>query len=267
MNKLGTHRKANYPSLQGRRVFVTGGGTGIGEAIVRAFVEQGAAVAFVDIAREASETLCAELAENAANAGHGGQIAPVFRYCDITDIPALQRTMAVLAGQLGDFEVLVNNAANDQRHDIEQVSLDYWNERIAVNQRPMFFTAQAVLPGMKKMGGGSIINFSSMSWHAKGAGYPVYATTKAAVIGLTRSLARDLGPFGVRVNTVTPGWVMTQRQIDLWVDDAAELEIKKAQCLPGKLMPDDIAAMVLFLGADDSKMCTAQDFIVDAGWT
>ncbi|CAN7375817.1 SDR family NAD(P)-dependent oxidoreductase [Massilia sp. LjRoot122] len=255
MNKL-----ARYPSLQGRRVFVTGGGTGIGEAIVRAFVEQGAVVAFVDIAREASETLCASL----ANAGHA---APVFRYCDITDIPALQRTMAELAEQLGDFEVLVNNAANDQRHDIEKVSLDYWDERIAINQRPMFFTAQAVLPGMKKKGGGSIINFSSMSWHAKGAGYPVYATTKAAVIGLTRSLARDLGPFGVRVNTVTPGWVMTQRQIDLWVDEAAEAEIKKAQCLPGKLMPDDIAAMVLFLGAEDSKMCTAQDFVVDAGWT
>lgn len=254
------HHKANYPSLQGRRVFVTGGGTGIGEAIVRAFVEQGALVAFVDIAKDASETLCANLAG-------AGYRAPLFRYCDITDIPALQRTMAELAEQLGDFEVLVNNAANDQRHDIEQVSLDYWNERIAINQRPMFFTAQAVLPGMKKLGGGSIINFSSMSWHAKGAGYPVYATTKAAVIGLTRSLARDLGPFGVRVNTVTPGWVMTQRQIELWVDEAAEQEIKKAQCLPGKLMPDDIAAMVLFLAADDSKMCTAQDFVVDAGWT
>jgi NAD(P)-dependent dehydrogenase (short-subunit alcohol dehydrogenase family) len=260
MNQTAAHQKAAFPSLRGKRVFVTGGGTGIGEAIVKAFVEQGAVVAFVDIAREASETLCASL----ASAGHA---APVFRYCDITDIPALQRTMAELAEQLGDFDVLVNNAANDQRHDIEDVSLDYWNERIAINQRPMFFTCQAVLPGMKKKGGGSIINFSSMSWHAKGAGYPVYATTKAAVIGLTRSLARDLGPFGVRVNTVTPGWVMTQRQIDLWVDDAAELEIKKAQCLPGKLMPDDVAAMVLFLGADDSKMCTAQDFVVDAGWT
>lgn len=255
MNQL-----AQYGSLQGKRVFVTGGGTGIGEAIVSAFVEQGAVVAFVDIAREASEQLVARLKDK-------GGAAPVFRHCDITDIPALQHTMAELAGQLGDFDVLVNNAANDQRHDIADVSLDYWNERIAINQRPMFFTCQAVLPGMKKKGGGSIINFSSMSWHAKGAGYPVYATTKAAVIGLTRSLARDLGPFGIRVNTVTPGWVMTQRQIELWVNDAAEEEIKKAQCLPGKLMPDDIAAMVLFLAADDSKMCTAQDFVVDAGWT
>jgi NAD(P)-dependent dehydrogenase (short-subunit alcohol dehydrogenase family) len=250
---------ATYGSLQGKRVFVTGGGSGIGEAIVAAFVEQGAVVAFVDIVREASEALCARL----ASAGHK---APLFRYCDITDIPALQGVMAELARELGDFDILVNNAANDQRHDIEEVSLDYWNERIAINQRPMFFTCQAVLPGMKKKGGGSIINFSSMSFHAKNAGYPVYATTKAAVVGLTRGLARDLGKHGIRVNTVTPGWVMTQRQIDLWVNDAAEEEIKKSQCLPGKLMPEDVASMVLFLAADDSKMCTGQDFVVDAGW-
>lgn len=250
---------ARYASLQGKRVFVTGGGTGIGEAIVTALAEQGAIVAFVDIADAPSEALCARL----ATAAH----APVYRHCDITDIPGLQHTMAALAAELGDFDVLVNNAANDQRHDIDTVSLDYWNERIAINQRPMFFTAQAVLPGMKKKGGGSIINFSSMSWHAKGAGYPVYATTKAAVIGLTRSLARDLGPHNIRVNTVTPGWVMTQRQIDLWVDDAAKVDIAKAQCLPGALMPQHVAAMVLFLAADDSAMCTAQDFIVDAGWT
>jgi NAD(P)-dependent dehydrogenase (short-subunit alcohol dehydrogenase family) len=250
---------ARYGSLQGKRVFVTGGGSGIGEAIVAAFVEQGAVVAFVDIMREASEALCARLAGAGLN-------APVFRYCDITDIPALQATMAELARELGDFDILVNNAANDQRHNIEDVSLDYWNERIAINQRPMFFACQAVLPGMKKKGGGSIINFSSMSFHAMNGGYPVYATTKAAVIGLTRGLARDLGKHGIRVNTVTPGWVMTQRQIDLWVNDAAEEEIKKSQCLPGKLMPEDVASMVLFLAADDSKMCTGQDFIVDAGW-
>jgi NAD(P)-dependent dehydrogenase (short-subunit alcohol dehydrogenase family) len=250
---------ARYASLHGKRVFVTGGGSGIGEAIVAAFVEQGAVVAFVDIMREASEALCARLAD----AGHN---APLFRYCDITDIPALQGVMAELAREIGDFDILVNNAANDQRHDIEDVSLDYWNERIAINQRPMFFTCQAVLPGMKKKGGGSIINFSSMSFHAKNAGYPVYATTKASVVGLTRSLARDLGKHGIRVNTVTPGWVMTQRQIDLWVNEAAEEEIKKSQCLPGKLMPEDVASMVLFLAADDSKMCTGQDFVVDAGW-
>jgi NAD(P)-dependent dehydrogenase (short-subunit alcohol dehydrogenase family) len=250
---------ATYPSLKGKRVFVTGGGTGIGEAIVQAFVEQGAVVGFVDIAKQASEDLCARLAQ----AGHQ---APVFRHCDITDIPALQRTMAELAEQLGDFDVLVNNAANDQRHNIEDVTVEYWNERIAINQRPMFFTCQAVFEGMKKKGGGSIINFGSMSWHAKNGGYPVYATTKAAVLGLTRSLARDMGVYGIRVNTLTPGWVMTQRQIDLWLDEEGEAAIKKSQCLPGKLMPDDISSMVLFLSADDSKMCTGQDFIVDAGW-
>lgn len=250
---------ANYPSLQGKRVFVTGGGSGIGESIVTAFAAQGAQVAFVDIVREPSIALC----ERIAAAGHP---APLFRHCDITDIPALQAVMAELSAVLGDFDVLVNNAANDQRHQAEEVTLDYWNERIAINQRPMFFTCQSVLAGMKRKGGGSIINISSMSWHVKNAGYPVYATTKAAVIGLTRGLARDFGRHGIRVNTVTPGWVMTQRQVDLWLDESGEAEIKRAQCLPGKLMPDDISAMVLFLAADDSAMCTSQEFIVDAGW-
>jgi NAD(P)-dependent dehydrogenase (short-subunit alcohol dehydrogenase family) len=254
---------AKYGSLEGKRVFVTGGGSGIGEAIVAAFVEQGAAVAFVDIVREASEGLVSRLTESL----QPGQTAPVFRYCDITDIPALQQTMAELASQLGDFDVIVNNAANDQRHQIGDVSVAYFDERIAINQRPMFFTVQAALEGMKRRGGGSVINFSSMSFHAKNPGYPIYAATKAAVTGLTRCLARDLGPFNIRVNTVTPGWVMTQRQIELWLDEEGEAAIKRAQCLPGKLMSEDIAAMVLFLAADDSKMCTAQDFVVDAGWT
>lgn len=254
---------AKYESLEGKRVFVTGGGSGIGEAIVAAFVEQGAAVAFVDIVRDPSEALVARLAASL----RPGQPAPVFRYCDITDIPALQQTMAELASILGDFDVIVNNAANDQRHQVGDVSVAYYDERIAINQRPMFFTVQAALEGMKRRGGGSVINFSSMSFHAKNPGYPIYAATKAAVTGLTRCLARDLGPFNIRVNTVTPGWVMTQRQIELWLDENGEAEIRRAQCLPGKLMSEDIAAMVLFLAADDSRMCTAQDFVVDAGWT
>ncbi|MDO9193314.1 MAG: SDR family oxidoreductase [Undibacterium sp.] len=254
MNQL-----AKFGSLDGKCVFVTGGGSGIGEEIVTAFAAQGARVAFVDIAQDASLALCTRVAA----AGHP---APVYRYCDITDIPTLQKVMAELAAEIGDFDVLVNNAANDQRHQTEDVTLEYWNERIAINQRPMFFTCQAVLPGMKRKGGGSIINISSISWHIKGAGYPVYATSKAAVVGLTRGLARELGAYGVRVNTVTPGWVMTQRQIDLWVDDAAEIEINKNQCLPNKLLPQHIASMVLFLAADDGAMCTAQEFIVDAGW-
>ena len=243
---------ATYGSLQGKRVFITGGGSGIGESLVAEFAAQGALVAFVDIAVEASEALCRRLAE-------AGWTAPLFRHCDITDIPSLQAVMAELAGKLGDFDILVNNAANDQRHQAQDVTLEYWNE-------PMFFTCQAVFEGMKRQGGGSIINVSSISWHMKSGGYPVYATTKAAVVGLTRGLARDFGAHNIRVNTVTPGWVMTQRQIDLWVDDAAEVEIKKSQCLPNKLMPQDIAAMVLFLAADDGAMCSSQEFIVDAGW-
>ena len=250
---------ATYGSLQGKRVFITGGGSGIGESLVAEFAAQGALVAFVDIAVEASEALCRRLAE-------AGWTAPLFRHCDITDIPSLQAVMAELAGKLGDFDILVNNAANDQRHQAQDVTLEYWNERIAINQRPMFFTCQAVFEGMKRQGGGSIINVSSISWHMKSGGYPVYATTKAAVVGLTRGLARDFGAHNIRVNTVTPGWVMTQRQIDLWVDDAAEVEIKKSQCLPNKLMPQDIAAMVLFLASDDGAMCSSQEFIVDAGW-
>ena len=250
---------AKYGSLQGKRVFITGGGSGIGESLVAEFAAQGALVAFVDIAVEASEALCRRLAE-------AGLTAPLFRHCDITDIASLQAVMAELAHKLGDFDILVNNAANDQRHQAQDVTLEYWNERIAINQRPMFFTCQAVFEGMKRRGGGSIINVSSISWHMKSGGYPVYATTKAAVVGLTRGLARDFGAHNIRVNTVTPGWVMTQRQIDLWVDDAAEVEIKKSQCLPNKLMPQDIAAMVLFLASDDGAMCSSQEFIVDAGW-
>lgn len=251
---------ANYASLRGRRVFVTGGGSGIGESIVTAFAEQGAQVAFVDIQREASLALC----ERIAAAGHP---APLFRHCDITDIVGLQATMSELSARLGDFDVLVNNAANDHRHALEDVSQSEWDRCIAVNQRPMFFTSQFVVPGMKRRGGGSIINLSSVSWRVKGGGYPVYVTTKAAVVGLTRALARDVGAWGIRVNTVTPGWVMTQRQVDLWVSEEDKVEMARNHCLPGELLPHHISSMVLFLAADDSAMCTAQDFVVDAGWT
>ena len=252
-------KTAKYPSLEGRRVFITGGGTGIGESLVACFAAQGAQVAFVDIVRDASAALC----ERITASGHP---TPLFRYCDITDIEALQQTMAELAAQLGDFDILINNAANDQRHQTEEVSVAFYDQRIAINQRPMFFTCQSVLAGMKRKGGGSIVNVGSMSWHAKNGGYPVYAATKAATVGLTRGLARDFGAHGIRVNTVTPGWVMTQRQLDLWVDEAGQADIKRNQCLPGPLMPDDISAMILFLASDDSAMCTGQDFIVDAGW-
>ncbi|MES2536688.1 MAG: SDR family oxidoreductase [Pseudomonadota bacterium] len=250
---------ATYPSLEGKHVFVTGGGSGIGESIVSAFAEQGAKVGFVDIATESSLALCERMRA-------AGAEVPVFRYCDVRDIPSLQSVMRSLAGEIGEFDVLVNNAANDDRHKPEEVTLDYWDDRIAINQRPMFFACQAVLDGMKRRGGGSIINMGSISWHIAGGGYPVYTTTKAAVNGLTRGLARDLGPYKIRVNTVTPGWVMTERQITHWLDAEGERVIDQNQCLPGRLLPWHVARMVLFLAADDSKMCTAQEFIVDGGW-
>lgn len=251
---------ASYVSLKDKRVFVTGGGSGIGEGIVTAFTEQGAKVAFIDIAVDASLALCEKLATE-------GLEKPVFRQCDIRDIAALQSVMRSVAGEIGDFDVLVNNAANDQRHKPEDVTVDFWDDRIAINLRPMFFACQAVIEGMKKRGGGSIINLGSISWHLGNGGYPVYTTTKAAVSGLTRGLARDLGPYNIRVNTVTPGWVMTERQLKLWVDEEAEKEIDRSQCLKGRIMPWHIARMVTFLASDDAEMCTSQEFIVDAGWS
>lgn len=250
---------ATYTSLRGRRVFVTGGGSGIGESIVTAFAEQGAKVAFVDIAVDASLALCERLTA-------AGFERPVFRECDIRNITALQDVMRSLAGEIGDFDVLVNNAGNDQRHSPEDVTVDSWDNVIAINQRPMFFTSQAVIEGMKKKGGGSIINLGSISWHIANAGFPVYTTAKAAVSGLTRGLARDLGPYNIRVNTVSPGWVMTERQLALWVGEEGERAIERNQCLKGRLMPWHVARMVLFLASDDASMCTAQEFIVDGGW-
>lgn len=257
--RQGQDIPASFPSLAGKRVFVTGGGSGIGAAIVEAFARQNAQVAFVDIARECSEDLCERIAG-------AGSPRPMFRQCDIRDIPALQQTMRELADELGDFDVLVNNAGNDQRHKPEEVTLEFWNNVIAINQRPMFFACQSVIEGMKRRGGGSIINLGSTSWHIANGGYPVYTTAKAAVSGLTRGLARDLGPFNIRVNTVTPGWVMTERQLSMWVDAEGEKLIDQSQCLKGRLMPGHVASMVLFLAADDAAMCTAQEYIVDGGW-
>jgi D-xylose 1-dehydrogenase len=252
---------AVYPSLAGKTVFISGGATGIGESFVRAFARQRSKVAFVDIDVEAGKRLADELA------GQAGAAPLLFRHCDVTDVTALQAVMAEVAQTLGPVAVLVNNAANDLRHAPEKVTPEFFDRTVAVNLKHQFFAAQAVAPGMAAAGGGSIINLGSISWMNKGAGFPVYATCKAAVQGLTRSLARDFGKQGIRVNTLVPGWVMTDKQLKMWVTPESEREIDAAQCLPGRLQSDDIAAMALFLAADDSRMCTAQDFIVDAGWT
>lgn len=250
---------ARFPSLQGRSVFVTGGGSGIGAAIVTAFAEQGARVAFVDVAREASEALARQIAE----AGH---TRPWWQVCDVRDIAALQDAIARAAAALGDFSVLVNNVASDDRHTLESVTPDYYDERMAINERPAFFAIQAVVPGMRRLGAGSVVNLGSTGWQGKGAGYPCYAIAKSSVNGLTRGLARTLGQDRIRINTVSPGWVMTERQIKLWLDAEGEKELARNQCLPDKLRPHDIARMVLFLASDDAAMCTAQEFKVDAGW-
>jgi NAD(P)-dependent dehydrogenase (short-subunit alcohol dehydrogenase family) len=249
---------ARYPGLAGVPVMISGGASGIGEAIVRAYAAEGAKVGFVDLAEAEGEALAAEL--NSA----GGSVT--FRRCDITDTDAYQRAIRDLESVNGATQVLINNAANDARHKWEDVTPDYFDARIAVNLKHMFFAIQAVAPGMIAAGKGAIVNYGSIGWMMASGGYPVYAASKAAVHGMTRSFARDLGRHGIRVNTLVPGWVMTKRQLDLWIDDAANELIDRSQCLTGRVMPEDIARMALFLGSEDSKMCSAQNFIVDGGW-
>ncbi|MCC7049924.1 MAG: SDR family oxidoreductase [Alphaproteobacteria bacterium] len=251
---------AVYPSLKGRGVLITGGGSGIGASIVEHFCAQGAQVAFVDIAAEASNALVAQIAAR-------GHAKPLFLPCDLRDIAALRAAVERAAQAAGPIRVLVNNAANDDRHRVEDVTPAYWDERIATNLRHQFFAAQAVIPGMKAAGGGSIVNFGSISWMNAEGGYPAYTASKAAVHGLTRGLARDFGPDNIRVNTVVPGWIMTERQVKLWLDADGERQLMENQCLKRKLYPPDLARMVLWLAADDSENCTAQNFVVDGGWT
>jgi D-xylose 1-dehydrogenase len=249
---------ATYPSLRDRVVFVTGGASGIGAAEVTHFAQQGARVAFVDIADDVAEKLVATLR-------HAGQPAPFYQHCDLKDIGALRAAIAEVGRRLGDITVLVNNAANDQRHNWQDVTPEFWDERLATNLRHQFFAIQAVAPMMRAAGGGSIVNFGSISWHSSQGGMPAYTTAKAAVEGLSKGMARDLGVYGIRVNTVIPGWIMTERQITLWLTPEAEEDLLRIQCLKQKLVPDDVARLVLWLGADDSRMCTAQLWVVDGG--
>ena len=253
---------AHYPSLQDRGVLVTGGASGIGATLVEQFAQQGARVGFIDIDEAAAHALAARFATHLAPVRH----APVFALADLTDIAALDAAIAALRRRIGAITVLINNAANDRRHAIDETTPESWDAGMAVNLKHQFFAARNVAVDMAAAGFGSIINLGSISWMLKQGGMPVYTTAKAAVQGLTRSLARDFGPMGIRVNTLVPGWVMTEKQLRLWVNDQARSDIARGQCIDRPLMAEDIARMALFLAADDSAMCTAQDFVVDGGW-
>ena len=249
---------ARYPSLADIPVVISGGASGIGESLVRNFAAQGARVGFVDIAVEAGDKLAAELTA-------AGQ-AVRFTRCDVTDVEAYRAAIAGFATAHGDALVLVNNAAHDQRHNWDEVTPAYWDDRMAVNLRHAFFAMQAVAPGMAKAGRGSIINLGSISWMIMTPQLPLYETAKAAMHGLTRSMARELGKSAIRVNSLVPGAIITQRQLELWLDDASLKGIEAEQALAGLVYPDDVSRMALFLAAQDSAMISAQQFLVDGGW-
>jgi D-xylose 1-dehydrogenase len=248
---------ATYPSLKDKSILVTGGASGIGADIVRAFAGQGAKTAFVDFDIPNGEALANELSSSGARV--------LFEPCDLRDIAALRRAFGAIAAAHGAVQVLVNNAARDDRHNWEQVTPEYYDERVATNLRHMFFAIQAVAPGMIAAGSGSIINVGSDSWWRAGGGFPVYTTSKAAVHGLTRGMARDLGQHRIRVNTLVPGWTMTDRQKRLWVTPDGMARQLQAQCLPDPIEPVYVARMALFLASDDAAMCTANNYMVEAG--
>jgi NAD(P)-dependent dehydrogenase (short-subunit alcohol dehydrogenase family) len=248
---------ATYPSLAGRVVLVTGGASGIGAEMVRQFAQNGAKVAFLDIQDEAARTLVAELAPCAH--------APRFLHCDVTDIPALRAAIAQVHAALGPITVLVNNAGNDRRHQSREVSPEYWYRTLALNLDHQFFACQAVRPQMQAEGGGAIVNLSSIAWMGGAANLVAYSAAKAAIVGMTNSLARELGEDGIRVNAIAPGAVITPRQLELWYSEADVDAIVARQCLKERLMAADIARMALFLAADDGRMITKQCLVVDAG--
>jgi len=243
---LPSEQRAVYPSLKGKRVLITGGASGIGGGLVHEFCRQGADVTYFDLAA-------------------GGDKPACFRQVDLTDIPATQAAVAKLIEEGGAFDVLVNNAANDDRHKIEDVTEAYWDDRINVNLRHHFFCAQAVVPAMKAKGGGAIINLGSISWHLGIKELAIYQTAKAAIEGLTRAQAREYGEDNIRVTCVVPGNVRTPRQLK-WYTPEGEAEIVAGQALKGRLIPEDIAAMVLFLASDDARLITGHEYFVDAGW-
>jgi NAD(P)-dependent dehydrogenase (short-subunit alcohol dehydrogenase family) len=249
---------AIYSDLAGKVVLVTGGASGIGEAIVRRFAQQKSVVAFFDIKAEEGTRLARELT--------GEGLSAHFQKIDLTDIAALRAGISEVRKAHGPINVLINNAAHDERHRTEDMTPEYWDDRVAVNLKHSFFAAQAVLPDMKAAQSGAIVNFSSISWMAGQGGMAAYTASKSAMLGLTRSLARDYGPYNIRVNAVAPGWIMTQRQIEKWLTPEGEEELMSRQCLKRKLIPDEIAKFVVFLASDEASACTSQHYVVDGGW-
>ena len=251
---------ARYPSLEGRAVLITGGATGIGESLVTNFARQGSRVAFLDILDEPAGKLVDAISAE-------GLAAPRYLHCDVTDLDALQDAVKQVLSEFGAVDVLVNNAANDQRHTSEEVTPQLWEDCMSVNLRPHYFTMQAVIPAMKVAGGGAIINFSSISWTVPSTGLPVYTTAKAAIVGLTRTMAHELGPFNIRVNAILPGAISTDRQVRLWYTPEYVENIMRRQAMKVTIYPDDVARLALFLAADDSRAITNQSYVIDAGYT
>lgn len=250
---------AQYPSLSDAVVLVTGGASGIGSSMVEHFARQNAQTAFLDVDDENAAKLISSLTTGVSH-------PPLFLHCDLTDIAALRAAVTKVETQLGSVRVLLNNAASDDRHNFLDVTPEYWDERMAVNLRHQFFASQAVTPGMTQAGRGSIINMSSIAWMIPSTGLPAYVTAKAGIVGLTRTLSRELGPANIRVNCVSPGAIMTVRQRRLWLTPEYLAEIMQRQSLKRELIPEDVARLVLFLASDDSSAVTGQNFVIDGGW-
>lgn len=256
---LNKSKPAVYPSLEGRFVVVTGGASGIGAAIVEAFAMQRSQVVFLDIQDDAAKELNERLGEMGAR-------VPVYYRCDLTDVEALQRTIAAIVERCPTVDVMVNNAGNDMRHSLEEVTPEFWDRSMSVNLKQQFFMAQGLIPAMRRGGGGSIINMSSISWAIPSTDLPVYVTAKAAIVGMTRALAHVVGEDNIRVNCVMPGAILTERQRRLWLTEEYKAEVLKRQALKRLILPDEVARLILFLASDDSSAITNQSYVIDGGW-